>query len=122
MSARRAALILWCVLMIVLPLPVWQAGHWGGLPALRSLMAAFSGMPLLGWHALMGMLVAAALAWCYRRWAERLPVRIRGALVGLLGLTALTVLSAVPVYRWPADMAAQTFIEIYRPAPLTIGY
>lgn len=118
MSALRAALILWCVLMILLPLPVWQAGHWGGLPALRSLQVAFSGMPVLALHALMGALVAGLIAWFYRRWAERLPVRIRGALVGLLGLSALTVLSAIPVYRWPADVAAQTFIDIYQTAPL----
>lgn len=116
MSARRAALILWCALVVVLPLPVWLAGDWGGLPPLRSFQAAFDGAPWLGVQALAGSGVVGVMAWAYRRWAEPLPGRIRGALVGLFALTALIVLSAVPVYRWPASATSETFLEIYNDA------
>ena len=116
MSTRRAAIILWCALMIVLPFPVWRAGQWGALPPLRSLQHALDGDLPAGLQAVAGALVAGLLAAAYRRWTEPLPVRIRGALVGLFGLSALIIFSAVPVYRWPTDQA-QTFIEIYRAGP-----
>lgn len=117
MSARRAAIILWCVLVVLVPLPVWQAGRWGGMPPLRVAREALAGAPELWWQALLGAVVALFLALLYRRWSPRLPARIRGALVGLLALSALIVLSAVPVYRWPGESGALTFLELYGSPP-----
>lgn len=119
MSVRRAAIVLWCALMIVLPAPAWHAGQLGLVPPWRVAMQAWSTFPAWHWsiQALLSALLCLGLAAGYYRVAMHLPLRIRGALVGLLGLSALIVFSALPVYYWPADAVRQTFIEIYRLAP-----
>lgn len=111
MSARRAGVILWCVLMLLLPLPVWHAGSWGGLPPFKTLSLRADGF---WWQGTLAALAVGFMAWLYCRWAERLPLKIRGALVGLLGLTGLIMLSALPVYQVPGEAAARTFIQLYR--------
>jgi hypothetical protein len=100
MNARTSGVMLWCVLALLLPLPLFVE-QWGWWPLLRTLLALNEGGAALwaqfaAWSAL---LLVAALA--YARLAPRLPPKWPGALVGLLCWVLLVLLATVPVARAP---------------------
>ena len=116
MSPLRAATVLWFVLMLMTPMPIFHGG-WGRLPPWQLTRLAWLGE---GWmvQALLGIAACLGAALGYYFFSARLPLRIRGALVGLLGLVALVVFSAVPVYLWPDSGKTNTFAELYhQPLP-----
>lgn len=121
MSPRRSALLLWCVLALLLPLPV-VVEQWGWWPLVRLLMfcveTGFDLMrsaQLLLWTLLLLLL---AVAYCIA--ARSLPPKWAGALVGLLCWALLVGLSSSALYRPPFSPGEPlTFRNLYQTANAT---
>lgn len=100
MSARTGALLLWCMIALLLPLPLF-AEQWGWWPLLRALLALGRGGVILGAQVAAWALLLLGLSIAYARLAPRLPPKWPGALVGLLCWGLLFLLATVPVARSP---------------------
>lgn len=116
MSPRRSALLLWCVLALLLPLPI-IGEQWGWWPLLRLLNHLVdTGFDLeLVTQLLLWSLLLAVVSFLYARVAHRLPPKWAGALVGLTCWGLLVLMSTVALYRPPLAAATwQTMQESYR--------
>lgn len=121
MSPRRSAFLLWCVLALLLPLPI-AGEQWGWWPLLRLLNHLVdTGFNLkLGTQLLLWSLAVVAAVFLYARVARRLPPKWAGALVGLTCWGLLVLMSTVALYRSPLAAAGwQTLQETYRTASTT---
>ncbi len=117
MSPRRSAIVLWFVLALLLPLPLFVE-QWGWWPLARLLHFAVDQSrlslsiftQLLGWSLLL-----AGPALLYRRRAATLPPKWAGALVGLLCWLLLILLYSADLYRAPLAMASpQSLRTLYQ--------
>lgn len=100
MSARTSAIVLWCVLALLLPLPLFIE-QWGWWPLIRMLLAIDSGGAALVAQLAAWALILLLVSFGYGRVAPRLPPKWPGALVGLLCWLLLLALSTVPLVRAP---------------------
>lgn len=123
MSPRRSALLLWCVLVLLLPLPVAgeQWGWWPPLRLLHHLLNTHFDSALVA-QLLLCLLVLVAVVYFYARVAPRLPPKWAGALVGLACWGLLVLMSTVAWYRAPLAAAPwQTLQVLYRTESATVG-
>jgi hypothetical protein len=107
MSPRRSAIVLWFVLALLLPLPLFVE-QWGWWPLARLLHFLFSTAfdpagvaQLLSWSLLL--MIPALI---YRRLATGLPPKWAGALVGLCCWVLLVLLYSAELYRDPLPSGA----------------
>ncbi len=96
MSRTTTFWVLWVSLLLLVPLPVYRAG-WASLPV--AYLATSAGAPLLLLQAGIGAFALWVLARSYCRWTVAWQDKIRGAVMAIAVLAAITVFASVPVYR-----------------------
>ena len=123
MSPTTTFRVFWLSLVVVLPMPCyWQS--WGVLPVLAQLQLLVANLwqqgPTVaalmgGLQIAVGLAASALMAQGYVRYTSLWPSRIRGSVMGISVLTALTVLSSTAVYTTPFVAASgMTFLQVYQ--------
>jgi hypothetical protein len=127
MSLTTIRWLLFIALLLVLPLP-FHLSQWVIVPFAYLFGALFGwpevsaiNLPAMSLLLLVQLLLSAVLLWglafAYTFWSIKLPVKIRGPIMGLLVLSSLILFSSFPVYdvaQLAADNSQLTFLQIYQ--------
>ncbi|MEH6552036.1 MAG: hypothetical protein V7711_09700 [Pseudomonadales bacterium] len=117
MSVGLSRLVLWGFLWVLLPLPVF-GGHTAFAPLLYLVKEwpQAAGYQTLGVVLVLAVIGLTLICYVYGRWSANWPYKIRGSVVGLIGLVSLIMLSSVPIYEpFGEHQSRLEFRQLYSP-------
>ena len=111
MTSKLSQVVFTVFLWVLLPLPIWQS-QLGWLPVMEQWRYVLSvGTWLLPLQVVVNQIICVALALIYGRISRQWPMKIRGAVVGLLVLSLVILVSTWSLYV-PLGGAGVTRLEL----------